>query len=174
MTKARFCLSGIEPWRMEGEIDMKIEIVDMSTIGRIEPMWEKLIEANGDNSPYFKELYATFEFGIRCGFLHEKEQGGSRVWTAVLYDDEKGCDAGFVTATYNPQGKYGEVEMLYVKEEYRGFRHGRELFKLALDELDANGITDKKLCVTYGNDAALRLYQSFGFYPFTIDCLYKG
>ena len=31
----------------------------------------------------------------------------------------------------------------------------------------------RKLCVTYGNEAALRLYESFGFYPFTIDCLQK-
>ena len=31
----------------------------------------------------------------------------------------------------------------------------------------------RKLCVTYGNEAALRLYESFGFYPFPIDCLQK-
>ena len=36
------------------------------------------------------------------------------------------------------------------------------------------GRTDtRKLCVTYGNEAALQLYESFGFYPFTIDCLQK-
>ena len=31
----------------------------------------------------------------------------------------------------------------------------------------------RKLCVTYGNEAAFLLYESFGFYPFTIDCLQK-
>ena len=57
--------------------------------------------------------------------------------------------------------------------EYRGQGMGKKLFKMALSCLDINCIRDRKLCVTYGNEAALRLYESFGFYPFTIDCLQK-
>ena len=63
--------------------------------------------------------------------------------------------------------------MLYLLEEYRGQGMGKKLFKMALSCLDINCIRDRKLCVTYGNEAALRLYESFGFYPFTIDCLQK-
>ena len=64
-------------------------------------------------------------------------------------------------------------EMCGVLEEYRGQGMGKKLFKMALSCLDINGSRDRKLCVTYGNEAALRLYESFGFYPFTIDCLQK-
>ena len=64
-------------------------------------------------------------------------------------------------------------EMCGVLEEYRGQGMGKKLFKMALSCLDINCIRDRKLCVTYGNEAALRLYESFGFYPFTIDCLQK-
>ena len=64
-------------------------------------------------------------------------------------------------------------EMCGVLEEYRGQGMGKKLFKMALSCLDINCIRERKLCVTYGNEAAMRLYQSFGFYPFTIDCLQK-
>ena len=48
----------------------EIAKVSMEEFDRIRPLWEKLIEANAANSPYFKELYGTFEFEIRrvyCG-----------------------------------------------------------------------------------------------------------
>ena len=51
--------------------------------------------------------------------------------------------------------------MLYLLEEYRGQGMGKKLFKMALSCLDINCIRDRKLCVTYGNEAALRLYESF-------------
>ena len=150
-----------------------IEKVGMGEIDRIRPLWQKLIEANADNSPYFKEYYGTFDFEIRKGFLREKLASGAELYTAVLVDADTQTDAGFVTATYNREESFGEIEMLYLREEYRGQGMGRKLFQLALSCLDVNGIRDRKLCVTYGNDAALRLYQSFGFYPFAIDCLQK-
>ena len=93
--------------------------------------------------------------------------------TEELVDREKKQDAGFVTVTYNRDTSFGEIEMLYLLEEYRGQGMGKKLFKMALSCLDINCIRDRKLCVTYGNEAALRLYESFGFYPFTIDCLQK-
>ena len=151
----------------------EIEKVDMEHIDRIRPLWEKLIQANAANSPYFADYYGTFEFEIRKGFLQEKLDNGAAMYTAVLVDREKKQDAGFVTVTYNRDTSFGEIEMLYLLEEYRGQGMGKKLFKMALSCLDINCIRDRKLCVTYGNEAALRLYESFGFYPFTIDCLQK-
>ena len=151
----------------------EIEKVDMEHIDRIRPLWEKLIQANAANSPYFADYYGTFEFEIRKGFLQEKLDNGAAMYTAVLVDREKKQDAGFVTVTYNRDTSFGEIEMLYLLEEYRGQGMGKKLFKMALSCLDINCIRDRKLCVTYGNEAVLRLYESFGFYPFTIDCLQK-
>ena len=151
----------------------EIAKVSMEEFDRIRPLWEKLIEANAANSPYFKELYGTIEFEIRKGFLREKIAGGAEMYTAVLVDTATGADAGFVTVTYNRESSQGEIEMLYLREEYRGQGLGKKLLKLGLSCLDVHCIRERKLCVTYGNEAALRLYQSFGFYPFTIDCIQK-
>lgn len=139
----------------------------------IRPLWERLIQANAANSPYFADYYGTFEFSVRKSFLQEKLDSGAAMYTAVLVDRDKKQDAGFVTVTYNRETSFGEVEMLYLLEEYRGQGMGKKLFKMALSCLDINCIRERKLCVTYGNEAAMRLYQSFGFYPFTIDCLQK-
>ena len=98
----------------------EIEKVDMEHIDRIRPLWEKLIQANAANSPYFADYYGTFEFEIRKGFLQEKLDNGAAMYTAVLVDREKKQDAGFVTVTYNRDTSFGEIEMLYLLEEYRG------------------------------------------------------
>ena len=71
----------------------EIEKVDMEHIDRIKPLWEKLIQANAANSPYFADYYGTFEFEIRKGFLQEKLDNGAAMYTAVLVDREKKQDA---------------------------------------------------------------------------------
>ena len=140
----------------------EIEKVDMEHIDRIRPLWEKLTQANASHSPYFADYYGTFEFEVRKGFLQEKLNGGAAMYTAVLVDRDKKQDAGFVTVTYNRDTSFGEIEMLFLLEEYRGQGMGKKLFKMALSCLDINCIRDRKLCLTYGNEAALRLYQSLG------------
>ena len=70
----------------------EIEKVDMEHIDRISPLWEKLIQANAANSPYFADYYGTFEFEIRKGFLQEKLDNGAAMYTAVLVDREKKLD----------------------------------------------------------------------------------
>ena len=67
----------------------EIENVDMEHIDRIRPLWEKLIQANAANSPYFADYYGTFEFEIRKGFLQEKLDNGADMYTAVLVDRER-------------------------------------------------------------------------------------
>ena len=115
----------------------EIEKVDMEHIDRIRPLWEKLIQANAANSPYFADYYGTFEFEIRKGFLQEKLDNGAAMYTAVLVDREKKQDAGFVTVTYNRDTSFGEIEMLYLLEEYRGQGMGKKMlvFKGISDDL---------------------------------------
>ena len=47
----------------------EIEKVDMEHIDRIRPLWERLIQANAANSPYFADYYGTFEFSVRIFFI---------------------------------------------------------------------------------------------------------
>ena len=148
------------------------------------------LDAEGESSPFYADGIVYFRSVTNNGYsgdleialipewfrteiLQEKLDNGAAMYTAVLVDREKKQDAGFVTVTYNRDTSFGEIEMLYLLEEYRGQGMGKKLFKMALSCLDINCIRDRKLCVTYGNEAALRLYESFGFYPFTIDCLQK-
>ena len=79
----------------------EIEKVDMEHIDRIRPLWERLIQANAANSPYFADYYGTFEFSVRKSFLQEKLDSGAAMYTAVLVDRDKKQDAGFVAVTYN-------------------------------------------------------------------------
>ena len=140
----------------------EIEKVDMEHIDRIRPLWEKLIQANAANSPYFADYYGTFEFEIRKGFLQEKLDNGAAMYTAVLVDREKKQDAGFVTVTYNRDTSFGEIEMLYLLEEYRGQGIGTELLRAMMDALEREGVRQVSLSVQKGNPA-VRLYRRVGF-----------
>lgn len=150
-----------------------IESLPFEEIDAIEPLWRALIESNAANSPYFADYYRTFSFPVRKGFLTEKVLAGGAVETWMVRDGERGPYLGFCTITYQRESGSGEVEMLYLSESCRGRGLGSQLLKLALDRFSQLQITDRKLCVTYGNEAALRLYQKFGFYPFTVDCLQR-
>lgn len=55
----------------------------------IRPLWERLIQANAANSPYFADYYGTFEFSVRKSFLQEKLDSGAAMYTAVLVDGTK-------------------------------------------------------------------------------------
>lgn len=150
-----------------------IEKVDLEHIERIRPMWQALIEGGIAASPYFADRSPGLELEASGRALREKLERGWTMVTAVLVDRETGQDAGFVTVTYDRAGSTGEVEMLFLKEAYRGQGLGRRLLEMALSTLDIHGIRERRLRVTCGSEAALRLCRSCGFYPFAVDCLQK-
>ena len=67
----------------------EIEKVDMEHIDRIRPLWERLIQANAANSPYFADYYGTFEFSVRKSFLQEKLDSGAAMYTACWWTGTK-------------------------------------------------------------------------------------
>lgn len=149
-----------------------IEVIPFAQIDRIESMWEQLIRSNASHSTYFSSYYDTFTFVVRKQFLREKEGDGSKITTWIA-QSPTGEDVAFCTINYQEAHHTGEIEMLYVDPACRGAGLGTALMGKAMELFGQQGITDLKLCVTYGNEAALRLYQRFGFFPFTVDCMYQ-
>ena len=133
------------------------------------PLILRFIRELADYEGMLDQVVATEE--LLNQWLFEKEKA------EVILGMKDGGTVGFALFFHNFSTFLGRagiyLEDLYVRPEYRGQGMGKKLFKMALSCLDINCIRDRKLCVTYGNEAALRLYESFGFYPFTIDCLQK-
>nr|WP_282433378.1 GNAT family N-acetyltransferase [Desulfosporosinus sp. FKA] len=62
----------------------------------------------------------------------------------------------------------GEIESLFVDEAYRKMGLGTVLMERALNWLEQNSITKKRLNVAVGNEQVLNFYRRFGFHPRTI------
>ncbi len=62
-----------------------------------------------------------------------------------------------------PLGAY-DFSQLFIDERYQGKGYGRAAAQLVLDDMKKDG-KYKKVCLCYveGNEAAKRLYESFGF-----------
>lgn len=65
---------------------------------------------------------------------------------------------------FEPLSAY-DFSQLFIDERYQGRGYGRAAVQLILDNMKKDG-KYKKVCLCYieGNEAAKRLYESFGFY----------
>lgn len=70
---------------------------------------------------------------------------------------------GYVLAGVVPGGKGAWILGLGVEPAERGHGHGRRLLRAGLARLTDHGVGEVRLSVEPANDAAIRLYRSFGF-----------
>ena len=91
--------------------------------------------------------YAYRDAGSQALLIHEDETPVGM----VLYHDEASLDAYIFSE-------------LFIDERFQGKGYGRAAAKLVLDRMKEAGRYSKVvLCYIEGNDAAKRLYESFGF-----------
>ncbi|VVS93691.1 GNAT family N-acetyltransferase [Desulfoluna spongiiphila] len=128
-------------------------------LGRVGPLWEKLKTHHAAHSVHFSEFLAGRTFADRTADI--LSHGGEvRVELAV----RSGQDVGYCVCTISPSGT-GEVDSLYVEEDFRGCGLGEALARRGLAWMDEKKVTRRSLSVVYGNDAALAFYHRLGFYP---------
>jgi len=122
----------------------------------------------------FKEirLYALENDPLAFGSSYEEEINfhddlwKSRLKNALfaVHDDRP---VGMVVFLINPKTKLNHVAEIfgvYVKEEYRGKKIGKQLIESAINLIRQNKSVIKiKLTVTDVQDSAIKLYSSFGF-----------
>jgi diamine N-acetyltransferase len=132
----------------------------------VRPLWEKL---KAYHSPLFTHFAAehhrhTFE-PRKQAILAKTAPGKLRI---ELVSTALGtADVAYCISTVTADGR-GEVDSMFVEESYRGRGIGSELLRRTLAWLESMGASSKVVTVAYGNQAALALYQRFGFHPRTI------
>ncbi|HSV42227.1 MAG TPA: GNAT family N-acetyltransferase, partial [Methanomassiliicoccales archaeon] len=104
------------------------------------------------------------------GPVREKVAGGRmRVEVAVL----AGNDVGYCVSSVSDRS-VGEVDSIYVKEEYRDAGIGGTLLDRAVDWIKEHPVKTILLSVTIGNEDAPRFYERHGFRPRTTIFEWKG
>ena len=137
------------------------ERIDVQQINLIKNLWEKLRVHHKEKTDYFKERFEQLTFEIRKKVLLEKSESG-----LLIIDIAKSAENNLVAycvSSIDEKGD-GEIDSLFVLEEFRRKKIGDELMKRSLKWFDENKIETRRIVVAQGNEEAFAFYQKFGFY----------
>lgn len=138
-----------------------IEEKDMSEINLIKPLWEKLNEVHLKQSVYFKNKYESFTFEERIESILKKAQHG-KIKLDMIYNEKENRHVGYCLSSI--QEEVGEIESIFIEENYRKSGLGDKLMSKSLKWFEENSITNIEINVVYANDSALPFYQKHGFF----------
>jgi GNAT superfamily N-acetyltransferase len=143
---------------------MTIGYYEISTdkIDIIKPLWEQLNYHHMGISNNFKDSFLTRTFDDRKRSLIV---GNKKLKIIISEDVELSKIIGY--SIFSIDGVNGEVDSIFVCEEYREKNIGQEFMKKALDWFDRNKIVNIFVNVLYENVHALKFYEKFGFVPRT-------
>jgi ribosomal protein S18 acetylase RimI-like enzyme len=137
------------------DIVMKYSALGRNDIDAIQPLWEKLNAEHLSKSTYFKNHYANFTFEKRMKGLYKKEH-------LIAYTaEDNGEKIGYCIATADENA--GEIDSIYINEEYRGKGVGKELILLALKWLENLKCETIRVSIAEGNEAVFDFYKKLGF-----------
>jgi len=136
-------------------------------VDRLEPLWNKLRLLHSSCSLYFSDAFLSVSYNDRkVSFLDESKK------LFIIIANCEGIDIGYCVASVS--SNKGEIESIYVDENYRGLKIGTELMNQSLAWIARHGIESSELYVAVGNERAIKFYEQFDFYPRTIKLVRKS
>ena len=120
-------------------------------IGLIQP------KSNDDSS-----IPGLHKIGCLGKIISFKETDDGKYLIDVIVDLESNRDIGYCLSSVT-KDSIGEVDSLYVKEEYRDAHMGTILMQRAMDFFEMHHTIKDVLHVSEGNEHALSFYEKYGF-----------
>jgi ribosomal protein S18 acetylase RimI-like enzyme len=140
---------------------LKFNLAGKEGLDLIQPLWEKLNDHHKNQTSDFKEHYKNFTFQERKEVLLNKALEGD-MYICLAEDEESGTLLGYIVTTIS-QGNEGEIDSIYVEEEYRLMGIGDALMQRSIKWMDEKNIKTKKVAVATYNQAAISFYERYGF-----------
>lgn len=123
-------------------------------------LWQELNKLHLEKSLYYKEFYANNTFEARKESLLSTARKG-RLCIMLAYDADMivgYCIASVVDDT-------GEIDSIYVSNNYRKMGIAGNLMDKALDWLKQSNAKKMVIKVSVGNEEVFGFYAKYGFYP---------
>ena len=135
-------------------------------LDEIRPLWEKLNRHHIVRSRDFVEWFEQYTFEKRRDSILEKANGRNiLVDLAKAGNDERIVAYCLSTIVEKPGGAVGEIDSIYVEDEFRGMMIGVELMKRALTWFDERNVVSRRLIIAAGNEEVVDFYKQFNFFP---------
>ena len=80
----------------------------------------------------------------------------------MLLNNDNGNYIGYCLSSI--EDTFGEIESIYIENQYCKLRLGDKLMKNALNWFESNAVTNIEISVVYANDEALPFYEHYGFH----------
>ncbi len=141
--------------------DIKYISGSIELLDEIQPMWEKLNQHHEEISPHFSHEFREYGFSKRKARLLQKYADGH---LRIDIAQSLGHQVGYIISAVTDTG-VGEIESIFVENEFRGQAIGDELMRRALDWLDEEDVHTKVIDVAVGNERVYAFYARSGFFP---------
>jgi ribosomal protein S18 acetylase RimI-like enzyme len=135
-----------------------VELLDLAG-----PLWEKLDAHHARVSKYFSDRSSGPGFsGRKEGLLEKARLGKLRMDLVKQRDNDRYI--GYCISSID-QKHIGEIESIFVEEEFRNQGIGHHLMQKALAWMEKEQVKSKRVGVVYGNERAFRFYARYEFFP---------
>jgi ribosomal protein S18 acetylase RimI-like enzyme len=135
---------------------------DENGLDQIKRLWEQLNSHHRARSKYFYQDYEKIVFDDRKKQLMKKiGKWNLRIDLAV--DTGNDHTVGYCVSSIS--NKNGEIDSIYVDENFRSMGIGDTLMKRALQWMDINNVINREVKLSAGNDGTIQFYSRYGFHP---------
>ncbi len=141
----------------------EFQSTDITEIELIRPLWVQLNAYHHAKATTFRNHYEQRTFDDRKPYFEDLALAGSLMLDLVLEVDNTRY-VGYCISSISRE-KSGEIQSIFVEEEYRSRGIGSSLVNRALAWLGAGGSVRNRVSVGQGNEAAWEFYRKFEFYP---------
>ena len=126
-------------------------------------IWQLFIQNQIKNAGRMSDGISAYLQSQYDGGLVAKTSDG-KVHIQLVYTQAKDNPIGFCITSLS-SNRIGEVEALYILDEYQGNNLGTTLLQRSLQWMEAHNVLEQKLTVAAGNEQVFSFYQKFRFYP---------
>ena len=126
-------------------------------------LWDLFIQDQIQNAGEMSDGVSAYLQSQRDGGLVAKTDEG-KLHIQLVYASDRDKPIGFCITSLSNDG-IGEVEALYILDEYQGNNLGTTLLQRSLKWMEARNTLEQQLMVAAGNERVFSFYQKFGFYP---------
>lgn len=129
----------------------------------VAPLWKKLTVHHAGISTCFSDEFRAMSFIDRRADLLEKASIG-KLHIVLVKAKRPEQYIGYSVGAVTPKNT-GEIESLFVEDDFRNQGIGSELIKRLVDWMDKEKVVSKCVNVAIGNEDAFKFYRQWGFYP---------
>jgi ribosomal protein S18 acetylase RimI-like enzyme len=135
---------------------------DENELDLIKELWEKLNGHHKARSKYFYQEYEKIVFEDRKKELLNKV-GDKNLRVDIAVDTVSEEAVGYCVSSISKEK--GEIDSLYVQENFRNMGIADRLMRRALNWMDKNNVVKRVVKLSTGNDDAIQFYSHYGFHP---------